>query len=157
MIKWIPDAMVSLAEEAIRRVRNMTDEARRIAAWLEDHPNKFYRHPACPDAADDQPLSIREAAAALGIGGDHSNYWRAELVRRRLPDRDGMNSLATLNPWVRKRLPSDLAIAVTLRISMQRRLHTGQTATARTATSPDANFAKRTTSTADLGPSSTSP
>ena len=107
MIKWIPDAMVSLAEEAIRRIRALTDEARRIAAWLEEHPSTFYRHPGCPVVSECQPLSVKESAVALGIKNENEYYLRAELRRRGLPDRNGANSLARLNQWIHTKLPSD--------------------------------------------------
>jgi len=35
MIKWVPDAMVDIAKEAIARIRTITQPARDFAAWLE--------------------------------------------------------------------------------------------------------------------------
>lgn len=107
MIKWIPDAMVILAQEAVRRVREMTTEARRIASWLENNPDRFYRHIACPYVSENEPLSIQQTAVALGESHPGLGYTRAELRRFGLPDRDGENSLATLNQWVHKGLPND--------------------------------------------------
>jgi hypothetical protein len=104
MIKWIPDAMACLAQEAIRRVRVMTVEARRIASWLENNPDMFYRHAACPDVAENEPLSIEQAAKAIGTPCNYST--KVELRRFGLPDHDGGNTLATLNQWVHGRLPS---------------------------------------------------
>ncbi len=65
-IKWVPTAMVSLAKEAIRRLRAMTDEARRIALWYEKNPDKFYRHLDCPNVTDDDYLTVRQRIQALG-------------------------------------------------------------------------------------------
>lgn len=65
-IKWVPTAMVSLAKEAIRRLRAMTDEARRIALWYEKNPDKFYRHPDCPNVAEDDYLTVNQRVQALG-------------------------------------------------------------------------------------------
>jgi hypothetical protein len=42
-IKWIPDAMLSIAQEAIVRIRNLTKEARKIAQWYEMHPTRLYQ------------------------------------------------------------------------------------------------------------------
>jgi len=42
-IKWIPDAMISIAQEAIERIRNLTKEARNIAQWYERHPTQLYQ------------------------------------------------------------------------------------------------------------------
>jgi hypothetical protein len=105
MIKWIPDAMVEVAQEAVRRVREMTIEARRIASWLEQNPNRFYRHSACPQVEESCPLSIMDAAAAVGIYNDATQHCRTELRRLGLSGRDGGDSFASLNKWVRARLP----------------------------------------------------
>jgi len=105
MIKWIPDAMAEVAQEAVRRVREMTTEARRIASWLEQYPDRFYRHSACPQVEETQPLSITEAAASIGIYKDDTQYCRTELRRLDLSARDGDNSLASLNKWVHAQLP----------------------------------------------------
>jgi len=107
MIKWIPDSMASLAKEAVHRVRNLTAEARRNALWLERNPGLFYRHSACPDVPENQPLSVREAAISLGIPHDDVHYCSVQLRVNKLSGRNGVNSLATLNQWVHKRLPND--------------------------------------------------
>lgn len=66
-IKWIPTAMVPIAREAIRRIKALTDEPRRLARWIEENPDRFYRHEGCPNVGEDQPLTNEEAAAALGL------------------------------------------------------------------------------------------
>lgn len=48
-IKWIPDAMVSIAQEAIARIRNLTEEARNIAKWYEQHPTQLYQKNITPN------------------------------------------------------------------------------------------------------------
>lgn len=104
-IKWIPDAMVSIAQEAITRVRKLTDEARKIAAWYEKSPALFYRHHTYPNVPEEQPLTIKETGLALGIPIDNLSYCRAELRRLGLPDKPHQNTLKTLNQWVVARLP----------------------------------------------------
>lgn len=106
-IKWIPDAMSSIAQEAISRIRNLTNEARKIAQWYEDQPNLFYRHQNCPDAAEDQPLTAKEAAIALGIPVENKHYYPYQLQRFGLSFKDGANTLAMLNQWVITKLPKD--------------------------------------------------
>lgn len=68
-IKWIPEVMVPIAKEAVRRIFSLTAESRRLAAWIEEHPQKFYRHPNCPNVADDQLLTAEQAARAIGNVG----------------------------------------------------------------------------------------
>jgi len=106
-IKWIPDAMVTLAQEAIARVRMLAQEARKIANWYEEHPDLFYRHQDCPDVREKQPLTALQAGLALGIPVEDPRYCRAELRRFGLSDQDGKNTLNILNKWVLAKLPKD--------------------------------------------------
>jgi hypothetical protein len=42
-IKWISDAMISISQESIDRIRRLTDEARNIAKWYGMHPDQLYQ------------------------------------------------------------------------------------------------------------------
>jgi hypothetical protein len=106
-IKWIPDSMESLAQEAIKRIRSLTAEARNIAKWHEKNPELFYRHKNCPDVPEDQPLTVIEAGLALGIPIEDSQSCRSGLRQYGLSGRGGGNTLATLNKWVASNLPED--------------------------------------------------
>lgn len=66
-IKWVPTPMVSLAQEAIRRIRSITEEARRISKWYEENPDKFYRHIECPSVSDDEYLTLKQRLQAIGV------------------------------------------------------------------------------------------
>lgn len=66
-IKWIPTVMVDVAKEAVKRIKLLTDPSRKLAKWIEEHPNKFYRPPNCPDVSDDEPLTAAQACLALGL------------------------------------------------------------------------------------------
>ncbi|HDV6632644.1 TPA: hypothetical protein RJX14_001436 [Legionella pneumophila] len=102
-IKWIPDAMVSIAQEAISRIRNLTNEAREIAKWYENQPNLFYRHSNCPNVPEHQPLTAKEAALALGISVED----KYELQRFGFSYKDGDNTLSRLNKFAVAKLPKD--------------------------------------------------
>ena len=65
-IKRIPNVMVPIAKEAIRRIHQITDVPRQLAKWLENEPARFFRHRDCPDVDDDQPLTAQQASLALG-------------------------------------------------------------------------------------------
>lgn len=95
-IKWIPAVMVPVAKEAVRRIRALTDESRRLAAWVENHPSAFYRHENCPNVADDQPLTADEAAQALGL---------ASLSNTGLTSKVGVLTLNNLWNYVMTRQP----------------------------------------------------
>jgi hypothetical protein len=45
--------MVSIAKTAVARIRVLSENARKLAKWIEKHPDKFYRHANCPYVADD--------------------------------------------------------------------------------------------------------
>ncbi|MEW5497922.1 hypothetical protein ABGT23_20120 [Enterobacter cloacae] len=65
--KAIPASMGYVSREAIKRLILITEEGRKLAAYMETGPEKFYRHPRCPDVPDDQILSGNEITAALGM------------------------------------------------------------------------------------------
>ena len=65
-IKWVPTAMASLAQEAIKRIRSMTHEARKISKWYEENPDEFYRHADCPTVGNNEYLTIKQRFQALG-------------------------------------------------------------------------------------------
>lgn len=104
-IKWVPDAMVDVAKDAVARLREATAQGRLLAAWLENHPDKFYRHPLCPDVSEDQLLSAVQVADALGFASREDRYIRAELARLGLSGRNNVHTLRSLNEWVHSRLP----------------------------------------------------
>lgn len=104
-VKWISAPMVELAQDSIQRIRAISAEGRRIAAWYERHPDEFYRHALCPKVDENQPLNAHETAQALGIACDTIDAERVLIVQLGLSSKDGANSLASLNRWVHDRLP----------------------------------------------------
>ncbi|QHQ51943.1 integrase [Aeromonas media] len=65
--KEVPEIMADLTREAVRRLTLITDEPRRLALHLENHPEQFYRHAQCPRVPDDQVLTTEELTQALGF------------------------------------------------------------------------------------------
>ncbi|MEH6813400.1 MAG: hypothetical protein V7677_12785 [Motiliproteus sp.] len=59
------DQMRAPCEEAIRRVRALTEKGREYAQWLEDHPEEFPPHPKLPKKGPDELLSYEEACDAI--------------------------------------------------------------------------------------------
>lgn len=66
-IKWVPTEMVSVAREAIKRIKVLTEPARQLAKWIETNPQTFYRHKDCPGVTDDESLTTTQTCLALGI------------------------------------------------------------------------------------------
>jgi hypothetical protein len=65
--KPIPEVMAETAIEAVRRLKAITQDGRRLARYLESSPSKFYRHPKCPNVADDMVLTRDQVVEALGF------------------------------------------------------------------------------------------
>ena len=75
---FIPKPVHPLIEptvrEAVQRLINIGEPARRAAQWSIKRPNEFYRHDGCITAEDhheDAPLTILEFAAAMGLSQDN--------------------------------------------------------------------------------------
>lgn len=66
-IKYVTTCFVEIAEEAVRRLSELSAEGRRLAKWYEQNPSKFYRHDECPDVREDTPLSDEQVCQALGL------------------------------------------------------------------------------------------
>jgi len=104
-IKDIPTVMVPIAKEAVKRLTHQSAGAREFAKWVEDNPTRFYRHPNCPDVGDDVPLSMSQAAQALGLAYHSQKNARTSLHNRGLEQDDGVHTLNSLWLHVLNRLP----------------------------------------------------
>jgi hypothetical protein len=106
-IKWIPTTMVPVAKEAVRRLSLLSEHARQLAKWIENNPAKFYRHPDCPNVADDAPLTMEQACMALGLAHGTKKECRSSLYSRKLSQEDGVHTLDSLWQHTLGRLPKD--------------------------------------------------
>lgn len=103
-IKWVPASMWSVCQAAISKLTELTNEARAIAAWLEDHPDRFYRHERCPQVKEDEELTPEQAATAIGLPCKNRHQAQVALANQGLK---GPQTLRSLNQWVHKHLPKD--------------------------------------------------
>lgn len=99
-IKWIPTVMVDVAKESVKRIRDITEESRRLAKWIESNPTKPYRHAGCPDVLDETPLTAFQVCDYLGVPTTDRRRSALELGRRGLTFRDGFHTLSSL--WKRE-------------------------------------------------------
>ncbi|CAK2978169.1 Integrase [Vibrio crassostreae] len=115
--KWIPTCMYGVVETAVERLRAQSEPARQFAKMLEESSH-FPRHGLCPDVPEDHPLTLDEAAMALGLDitrygnlSDINNRRKWQKARSKLFARRGIvrkNSqitLRALNLIVRANLP----------------------------------------------------
>jgi hypothetical protein len=97
--------MVGVAKEAIKRIRELTTESRELAKWIEATPDKFYRHPNCPNVMENEPLSIIHDSQALGLASDTNKAARAFLIGCKLEAKDSVHTLSSLWQYVLTRQP----------------------------------------------------
>ena len=76
MIKWVAPSMASVVQEAIAKIRKVTDESRRIAKWYEDHPHLVYLLPSKEYLREQEWLSMSDLKDILGFSGkDSAKQW----------------------------------------------------------------------------------
>lgn len=76
MIKWVVPSMVSVVQEAIEKIRNVTNEARRIAKWYEEHPRQLYLALGLEYLGSQEAMSMNELAEVLGFAdGKFAQAW----------------------------------------------------------------------------------
>ncbi len=64
-VKWLVPSMASVVREAIAKIRQQTDEARRIARWYEQRPRNLYLPRQLEHLRAHDLLSMREAGEVL--------------------------------------------------------------------------------------------
>jgi len=116
-LKWVPTVFKEVAIKAVERLKELTDEGRRMATWYEQHPDRFYRHAACPEVDENTPLTLTQTCDALGIEyGAFAYTARSILKNLRNPIASFLHensigldkvTLAVLNRYARSRLPKD--------------------------------------------------
>jgi hypothetical protein len=109
-IKWVSSGFVQIAEEAVRRLTEMSAPGRALAAWLEAHPDEFYRHEDCPNVGEDQPLTAAQACLALGLTNENSRVALKQQMKSYEPFKayfaeNGYVTLRFLNGFLRSKLP----------------------------------------------------
>jgi hypothetical protein len=67
MVKWLVPTLTEVAQEAIRKVREITKEARLIAQWYEDNPHSLYLPKGAEYLRDKEWLDTDDLAKILGF------------------------------------------------------------------------------------------
>ena len=67
MVKWIVPSMVDVVQEAVVKIKKVTEEARRVAKWYEDHPNQLYLSEKNEHLRSQDWISSRDVSEILGI------------------------------------------------------------------------------------------
>lgn len=82
MVKWVVPSMASVVQEAIEKIRVVTEPARLVAKWYEDQPGEIYLEGHLEPLRANEWLSMGEVADVLGFDGKHSvsNWCKANAV-----------------------------------------------------------------------------
>ncbi|AEI75785.1 integrase [Cupriavidus necator N-1] len=65
MVKWVVPSMAEVVSEAIRRIRDLSANARKVAVWYEEHPNEAYLSEAAEHLRHQEWLSASELNLVL--------------------------------------------------------------------------------------------
>ncbi|MBU3625858.1 integrase [Polynucleobacter sp. JS-Safj-400b-B2] len=71
-IKWVVPTMVEVVQEAIKRIRKITDSAREVAIWYEQNPGMIFLGNDCERFRGRQTLKNSEVATILGVSFNSS-------------------------------------------------------------------------------------
>jgi len=73
MIKWIVPSMVEVVQEAISKIRAVTEESRRIAKWYEENPGKLFLPEECERFRTADWLSMHDVKEIIGLASSGSS------------------------------------------------------------------------------------
>ncbi|MDH4765862.1 integrase [Pseudomonas sp. CBMAI 2609] len=109
-IKYVTTCFVEIAEEAVRRLTELSAEGRRLAKWYEENPSKFYRHDECPNVGEHEPLSDEQVCLALGLAwagskGVIHQFFKGYAPYEKQRKADSTLTLAFLNDYCHSVLP----------------------------------------------------
>ncbi|MFK4507435.1 hypothetical protein LPJ38_25325 [Bradyrhizobium daqingense] len=105
-IKWIPSAMVDIADRALADARRITEPYREIARWMERHPGRAYLAEEWRLADPDTLLSAGEANGALHLGEDSIFLWlKANRVKKHVEGKLRCYRLGDLEAAILRRFP----------------------------------------------------
>lgn len=67
MVKWIAPTLTGVAQDAIRKIRQLTEESRLISQWYEDNPHSLYLPKGAEHLRDKEWLDSDDIAEIIGF------------------------------------------------------------------------------------------
>ena len=115
-IKYVPSSMQQIAEEAICRLKQLSESGREVATWYEENDGAFYRPESLRNIPDNRSLTFSQLCELLNVSQNFSrgkneiarSYLRnnPEIYQKMLAN-DGFITLADLNKVSRQSMPND--------------------------------------------------
>jgi hypothetical protein len=113
MVKWIVPSMASVVQEAISRIRDLTNDARCIARWYEANPKRLYLSEDIEHLRGNEYLSMSELGKLLGLVSHRSSplqWCRTYGVETRNSHRHAYVRFADVEQKVLSMLPKGFPI-----------------------------------------------
>ncbi|KAA1014929.1 integrase [Paraburkholderia panacisoli] len=109
MVKWVIASMADVVTKAVGRIRQMTQEAREVAAWYEKNPNKIYLPDSLKALRSSEWLSMEELSEVLfaePVDRNTASQWcHANGIELEVRNRRGYVRFADVQASVLKELP----------------------------------------------------
>lgn len=83
MVKWVVATMVDVVKDALIKIREQTEEARRMARWYDNNPGKLYLSEGLEYLRNHEYLTSKELELILGLTGSGSlhSYAKTHNIR----------------------------------------------------------------------------
>lgn len=85
MVKWVISSMSGVVEEALAKIRAITDEARAVSRWYEKNPGMLYLTKETAHLREQEWLSMADINEILFAGPVHSTTARRWCVDHKVP------------------------------------------------------------------------
>ncbi|MBB4053678.1 hypothetical protein GGR20_003340 [Devosia subaequoris] len=107
-VKWVPTHMITVVEEAVRRLVEMCTPAREVAAWYEKNPNELWLPNELLHCRRSGYVPLHDVGSVLGMTPRATANWLRE--HRLSSDRSGGVRLKDLTDAVLPMLPRDFPV-----------------------------------------------
>ncbi|MBD3668540.1 MAG: integrase [Kangiella sp.] len=115
-IKYIPSSMQQIVEEAVNRLKLLSEPGREVAKWYEKNDGAFFRPKSMRHIPDNQPLTVYQICELLNVSSNNTSGIN-EVVRQYLRNNPeiyekmlvngGIITFADLNKVSREKLPEN--------------------------------------------------
>lgn len=108
MIKWVLPTMTDVVRLAIKKLREHTDAARKVAKWYEDNPELIYLPPELEYLRNEEWISVEDVAQVVhGDVADPKIIGKGWVSANKIKQKDAKVRFAEVESAVLKMLPME--------------------------------------------------
>ena len=115
MVKWIIPSMTGVVEEAVGKIRRLTDEARKIARWYEENPNRLYLADDTEHVRTKEWLSMADVGEIIFAGMVNRNtpvmWCNTHRIPKHMRGKNAYVRFSDVEAAVLKQLPRGFPVA----------------------------------------------